>query len=299
MVKRIVFGALLIALIVGVFAADWWLGNHKVRGGLEAFVPMLPLATLTGLLVLVGYRELAHMAAGAQVNISRTVGAIAAVAVATFPVWRTLLPPVGERELQGPIGSTRPLLLLSLIVLMLFIDVLRGRQTEGVIRRVAGSVLAVCYLGVGGAMILAIRTDFGLKALVLFLVAVKFTDMGAYFVGKAIGRHKLIPWLSPKKSWEGLIGGLVAAAGASAATVWLANPVLPGRTSVSLPAAAVFGVIVGLFGQVADLCESALKRDAGCKDAGQLVPEFGGVLDMLDSPLLSAAVAYVLMAVVR
>ena len=299
MVKRIVFGALLIGLIVGVFAADGWLGGHKVHGGLEAFVPTLPLAILTGLLVAFGYRELAHMAASAQVHISKTVGVIAAVIVATFPAWRMLLPPAGERPMQGVVASTRPLLLLALIVLVIFIDQLRSRQTEGIIRRVAGSLLGVCYLGVGGAMILAIRTDFGLKALVLFLVAVKCTDIGAYFVGKAIGRHKLIPWLSPKKSWEGLIGGLVVAAAASAVTVWLANPVLPIRASISLPAAAAFGAIVGLFGQAADLCESALKRDAGCKDAGAVVPEFGGVLDMVDSPLLSAPVAYVLLAFAR
>ena len=124
----------------------------------------------------------------------------------------------------------------------------------------------------------------------LFLAAVKCTDIGAYFVGSAVGRHKLIVWLSPGKSWEGLIGGLAFAAGVSILVAWA------WKIDAAVWEAAVFGVAVALAGQFGDLCESLLKRSARVKDSGAALPEFGGVLDLLDSPLLAAPVGYVLLA---
>jgi phosphatidate cytidylyltransferase len=143
--------------------------------------------------------------------------------------------------------------------------------------------------------------EYGLRALVLFLVAVKGTDVGAYFVGSAIGRHKLVPWLSPSKTWEGLLGGLAFGVGCSVGFVALFAPVFSADTTddITLLEAAVFGLVLGAFGQGADLCESAIKRDAGLKDAGRTVPGFGGVLDVIDSCLLSSPVAYVLLGMFR
>ena len=125
----------------------------------------------------------------------------------------------------------------------------------------------------------------------MFLAAVKFADVGAYFTGSAIGRHKLIRWLSPHKSWQGLIGGLAAAAGVSLLIVAALK-----IDGIHLWQAAVFGVVVGLAGLFGDLCESLLKRSANMKDSGSAVPGFGGVLDILDSPLLAAPIAYLLLA---
>jgi phosphatidate cytidylyltransferase len=167
------------------------------------------------------------------------------------------------------------------------------------VARVSATLLAVVYLGAGAALMLAIRMDerLGVPALVLFLAAVKFTDIGAYFTGTAIGRHKLIPWLSPGKTWEGLAGGLAAAAGISMLVVWAFRHVQSAHLSLSYAQAAIFGVVVGGIGQFGDLSESLLKRSAQVKDSGSLVPEFGGILDILDSPLLAAPPAYVLLAV--
>jgi phosphatidate cytidylyltransferase len=169
-------------------------------------------------------------------------------------------------------------------------QMLRARTADAV-RRVAVTLLAVVYLGAGAALLVATRTDFGVPALLLVLAAVKFTDIGAYFTGSFFGRHKLIPWLSPGKSWEGLAGGLAAGAGIA----MLAAAVL-GPETLTLAEAALLGVVLGLAGQFADLCESLLKRSADVKDAGAVVPEFGGVLDILDSPLLAAPVGYALLA---
>ena len=174
-------------------------------------------------------------------------------------------------------------------------------RVAGALARVSLTMLAVVYLGAGAALMFAIRMDgrLGVPALVLFLAAVKFTDIGAYFTGTAIGRHKLIPWLSPGKTWEGLAGGLAAAAGISVLAVWAFRHVASSHLSLSYVQAAIFGVVVGGIGQFGDLSESLLKRSAQVKDSGALVPEFGGILDILDSPLLAAPAAYVLLAVMR
>jgi phosphatidate cytidylyltransferase len=116
---------------------------------------------------------------------------------------------------------------------------------------------------------------------------VKFTDIGAYFTGKSIGRHKLIAWLSPGKTWEGLIGGLLVAALVGAACA-------PFLVEVEWWQGLIFGAIFGFVGQCGDLLESLMKRDAEVKDSGNTIPGFGGVLDVIDSPLVTAPVAYLL-----
>lgn len=104
-------------------------------------------------------------------------------------------------------------------------------------------------------------------------------DSGAYFAGRAFGRHRLFERVSPKKTWEGAIAGFLAAIGAFLLMRALALPYL------SVPQAVICGVIVGVFGQLGDLAESLLKRDAGIKDSSALIPGHGGVLDRFDSIL--------------
>jgi phosphatidate cytidylyltransferase len=121
----------------------------------------------------------------------------------------------------------------------------------------------------------------------MILLTVKFTDIGAFFGGRALGRHKLIPWLSPGKTWEGLICGMLTAGAAGAAC----SRFMP---HLSWGKAAIFGVIIGGIGQMGDLLESMMKRDAQVKDSSSMIPGFGGVLDITDSPLLAAPFAYLL-----
>jgi len=278
--KRIVFGAVMIAAVVGLLYGDWAAGHaHPALAG-------LPLAAVLVLLVSVAFREVARLAAAAEVQVLPVSGLAGAMAIGTLPWWLRLLEWLG----QGPADGEAFLALAGLAMMLIFAEqMLRGR-TQDALRRVACTLLAVAYLGAGGALMLLLRLRYGVPALVLFLAAVKFTDIGAYFTGSAIGRHKMIPWLSPGKSWEGLAGGLAAAAGVSLLVAW-ALPV----ASLSLGRAAAFGAVVGLAGQFGDLCESLLKRSCRVKDSGALVPEFGGLLDILDSPLLAAPVAYLLL----
>ncbi len=247
-------------------------------------VTALPLGVVTLLLVAVGYFEVARMIRSAGTVPLGVTGPLGACILATCPVWLQLLP--GLRVGGGMLWV--PALLLPAV----FIEQMIVGRTHDAIRRVGCTLLAIAYLGLGGAMILTIRITYGVPMLVLFLVAVKFADIGAYFTGKAWGKHKMIPWLSPGKSWEGLVGGMVASAVVATLVVWQLNM----GGSFALWKAPLFGLAMCLAGQFADLCESLLKRSADIKDSGSLVPNFGGVLDIMDSPLIAAPIALVLLA---
>ena len=122
---------------------------------------------------------------------------------------------------------------------------------------------------------------------VLFLLLATFaTDTGAFAVGRAVGRRRLAPSISPGKTWEGALGGLLAALGASVAIVYAFG------LDASWGEALTLGALVGVAGQVGDLVESRLKRAAGAKDSGWLIPGHGGVLDRMDSIVFNLVVVY-------
>ncbi|MBT3295981.1 MAG: CDP-archaeol synthase [Verrucomicrobia bacterium] len=130
------------------------------------------------------------------------------------------------------------------------------------------------------------------RGLVLYLVVVvKSSDIGAFFVGSAIGKHKLFPRLSPKKTWEGLIGGLTFALIASLIYVHMTRGSI-GVLQISMVDAVILGLLLALVGIAGDLFESLLKRASGSKDSGAVVPGMGGLLDVLDSLLFGAPVLY-------
>ncbi|RJF87437.1 phosphatidate cytidylyltransferase [Oleomonas cavernae] len=146
--------------------------------------------------------------------------------------------------------------------------------------------LAVPYIGLPCLAMLWLRYDAATgTALVYWLLAsIWATDTGAYVAGRSIGGPKLAPRISPKKTWAGLIGGVVAATVAGGLTAW----------AVELPRPVVFGAISGMIGawsQVGDLSESAVKRHFGVKDSSNLIPGHGGFLDRLDGLLFAAPVA--------
>jgi len=179
-----------------------------------------------------------------------------------------------------------------------FLWLMRRRTTAGVMSSLSTTLFAIVYLGLLPAFILRIRLGpaaGGAWLLLYFIMVVKVSDIGAYFTGRSFGRHKLIEWLSPKKTVEGLGGGIatsIVVAVATAAVVRHFGP--PGLHEVFPPpgTAALFGLLMALFGTAGDLLESLIKRDAGVKDSARAVPAFGGVLDILDSLLLTAPIAF-------
>ena len=122
--------------------------------------------------------------------------------------------------------------------------------------------------------------------LVAFLILVtKMGDVGAYFVGRSIGKHSLIPRISPNKTVEGTIGGLIA----SVASALISKSYLPNYSFAHL---LTLGILLGILAQVGDLAESLIKRDCGVKDAGNNISGFGGMLDVIDSLLFTAPIFY-------
>ena len=156
------------------------------------------------------------------------------------------------------------------------------------------TILGVLYIAFLGGFIVSMRVGFentiaphlSTKLLAFFFLVVMGADTGAYYVGKNFGKHKLAPNISPGKTWEGVVGGLVLSSVFAAISSAAFFPDLPYKVSVPL---AIAMSIVGLFG---DLAESAIKRGAGAKDAASILPGHGGLLDRLDSLLFNAPILY-------
>jgi phosphatidate cytidylyltransferase len=137
-----------------------------------------------------------------------------------------------------------------------------------------------------GGLLAGANIPPGAAWVMLVLAITWIQDSAAYFVGRSLGRTKMAPILSPKKSWEGFAGGLVA----SVLTALVAVPIL--GLPVGYLAAAMIGLVAGVAGPVGDLGESLIKRQVGVKDSGDLIPGHGGILDRMDSLLFTAPVVY-------
>jgi phosphatidate cytidylyltransferase len=186
--------------------------------------------------------------------------------------------------------QTIVLVLLALTIGTLVAATLRGAPFDKTIASSGATILGVLYVVLLGGHLVALRTGFeerlSAHLLSFFFLVLMGADTGAYYVGRAIGKHKLAPNISPGKTWEGVAGGLAAAlALAVLAHFWFFKE-LPLKWA--LPLAAVMAAL-GILG---DLTESALKRGAGAKDAAKLLPGHGGALDRLDSLLFNAPLVY-------
>ena len=209
---------------------------------------------------------------------------------ATTGCMMTYLLPLVERPRTAVAGFATAVTVV--LFAAMFRHSVRHRRTEGAANAGASAMLAMIYLGVLPGMYLLIRVG-GYSAWVIaaVMMTVKACDIGAYFTGRYLGRHKLIPWLSPGKTWEGLVGGMLfSGLVAIGFTLW-GNAVVP-SAAIAWWYAGLGGLALGLLGQIGDLTASLLKRDAGVKDWAATIPGFGGIMDVADSLLLVAPVAY-------
>ncbi len=286
-------GPILITVITAAFAVDEWLEGIPLpewlhwtgRTEWSRGAVILPVVIAISL---VAARELATILIGKGIAGSKRVMSTAAVA-------GLLVSSQAPNAFGSAFNVTDAISMVSTaaVVVLAFAMIFyaRNRSVEGVVAATGGALLAFVYLGLMFGSMLAIRREHSAWVLLWVILVTKSCDIGAWFTGRSIGRHKLIPWLSPGKTWEGLIGGVVFSGIISVLGVWLLQKYVGLRAPpVWLTAAA--GVMFGAVGQAGDLVESVFKRDAGKKDSGGSVPGMGGVLDVLDSPLLVAPLAY-------
>lgn len=279
---RILLGVVLVAVLAGLMVLDHRLSTPgayllliALAAGLAAAYELVTLLAIAG----------RHPHAG--IIYTGTLAVIGAGAIPIF--WRT-----GDATLAR---LAWPLLAFTASLLVAFVGEMWRYERPGTsIVHLALAVFAIAYVGLSLAFAVALRLlggpANGLVALAALILVVKMGDTGAYIVGRLIGRHKMAPVLSPGKTWEGAAGAIVfAVLGA-----WLAFHLLPramGHTLVQRDWSwLLFGLAVGIAGMLGDLAESLIKRDAGRKDSSDWLPGFGGVLDLLDSILLAAPVAY-------
>lgn len=190
-------------------------------------------------------------------------------------------------------------LLLPLAIIVLAIRLLGERTPETRVESLATTVIGIVYVAFMLQYLVAIVTPLpgdtvsadGRLLLCLWLIAVtKFCDMGALLTGLAIGRHKMSPQISPKKTWEGAVGGVAFSMGIGATIAHLAAAHFPAHMTPGI--AALLAAPIAIVGIVADLIESVIKRRANMKDSGASVPGIGGMFDLSDSLILVAPIGY-------
>ena len=253
--SRILVALVLLPLVIGlVYLGGWWLWGLALVGGLLALHELYVMTRDLRPLVLGGYLGFALLLLGLQLGgVEWMFGGLLATFVFAFVVYG--------------LGGIRQSATSSFAV----------------------TLLGVLWVGAGLGCLLLIRDipEFGFWAVMAVLFTVFAADTGAFFVGRAFGRHRMAPAISPKKSWEGFVGGLVAA-------ILVAFLVLYRDRDefLTIPQSLVLGLVVALAAVLGDLFESAVKRDLEVKDSGRVLGGHGGMLDRLDSLLWAGPAAY-------
>jgi len=284
---RLLLGTLIVAALVGLL----WLDHGAAVPGvwllpLLVFFTVACSAEFLGLAQGAGLRPLRWVVHGG--NLLVVIGS-----------WLPLAMGSGGRAAGGFSAEAWPLFGLAAAILAAFVGEMARYQKPGrAMADLACAAFGLVYVGVLLGFAVQLRLLWGIPALASLILVVKMADTGAYTVGRWAGRHRLAPVLSPGKTVEGVLGGLAFACAASCAALAL---LVSDSTHYGPPLFlwarwALFGLVVGAAGMVGDLAESLMKRDAGCKDSSRWLPGFGGVLDILDSILVAAPVAWVLWA---
>ena len=254
------------AIGVGLALVALIIGSLVVRR--EAFVGLVVVAILVGVVELTRALQAGPFRAPV---VPLLVGAVAMLVLA----WS-----------RGPTGLVTGFLVTVLAVLLWRL----GDGPTGYLRDAASGVLVALYVPLlAGFAVLLVVPDDGAARVLTFIATVAASDIGGYAAGVLFGRHPMAPSISPKKSWEGMAGSVLACVGVGVAlfTLTFHEPWWGG---------ALFGVAIAVSATIGDLGESLIKRDLGIKDMGNLLPGHGGLMDRLDSLLPSAAVAYLLLS---
>ncbi len=301
---RLIVGIPLALLIIGLLLVDGHLAGRPsptyASWGLASELgPWLCNGAICAAVVLVltvlATHELVHLA---RARGYRPFGSTAQLFAALLVVGPYVS--FNLRPITGGYDESWGLLWMAIALGFVFLLQAVRRGAENAMENLAITIFIIFYAGGLAGFMTKLRMEVGgsegVAVLLFSIFLVKMTDTGAYFTGRAFGRHKMVEWLSPKKTWEGFAGGMVTTV-ACALLIghWLhvSGVVRLQERYMTYPwALLVLGLLMGIFSVAGDLCASLLKRDARVKDSGQALPGLGGVLDVVDSPLLAAPVAW-------
>jgi len=275
--QRLLFGTLMTLLFTALVIFDGWLdGSVTVSAADDKPVQGTILCILVVLLIIPAQFELAKLASAKNLKIFLPVSIAASVLFAISHYLQQLV----EIPEQTYFSFLSAFVLFALLLYQY-----KRYGTSAVIANCGANYFSILYLGLLSSFCIAIRIEFGLWSLLMFVFVIKSADIGAYTFGTLFGRHKFSPKISPGKTWEGM-GGACA----------VSTIVGIGFSAICdimvLWPAIIFGLCFAFIGQLGDLVESMIKRDAEKKDSANKVPGFGGVLDIVDSPLVAAPLAY-------
>ena len=282
---RLVLGPVLIVALVGLFTLDAHLGETA---------PILwGLALLLGLRSLWEMRELFR----ARFSPNLPLLSICATAIVCANWWWILEPPSGGGGAMARLGPA--LLAYALSVTAVLTNGLARYSGPGKnLENLGIEVLMLSYVAVFVSLTVQLRwvsaAPLHYVPLASLVVAVKCGDTCAFFAGRAFGKRKLSPLISPGKTRAGAVGALCGAAAGSWLWLHFGIRLLTSAQPGPWYWAALYGLVLGLAGMLGDLAESLFKRDVGQKDSAPLLPGFGGLLDLLDSVLFTGPVAYLL-----
>lgn len=271
------FGMVMTAAFTALMIFDGWLDgsltasiadDREVQGSL--------FCILIALLAFPAQLEMSKLAGAKGLKIFVPVAIAGSILLATSWYWLQFV--------NFSPGVYQFLLFVTVLLAVLLYQYLYY-GISGVLANCGANCFSICYLGLLSSFAMGIRIDFGLWPALMFIFVIKSADIGAYAIGTLFGRHKFSPKVSPLKTWEGM-GGAVAAAVLVAIVFAVSCDIMVWWLAI------IFGVCFAFIGQLGDLAESMLKRDAEQKDSANRVPGFGGVLDIIDSLLVAAPIAY-------
>ncbi len=255
LVSRLLVVAVLLPLVIGlVYLGGWWLFALALVGGLLALHELYAMARELRPLVLGGYLGFVLTLLGLELGgLEWMLGGLLATFFFEFAVYG--------------LGSIRQ----------------SATTSFGV------TLLGVAWVGAGIGCLLLIRdiSEFGFWAVMTVLFTVFAADTGAFFVGRTFGRHRMAPAISPAKSWEGFVGGVLVAVGTAFVILYRDRDEF-----LTIPESLILGLVIALAAVLGDLFESAVKRDLEVKDSGRVLGGHGGMLDRLDSLLWAGPAAY-------
>ncbi len=246
-------------------------------------VALLVLLTICGLAM----REIYALMAKGDLPASKKMG-MASGLVFVALTWLVVIKNLADEILWA--------LLLLILILNFFRLIIDHSDARLAIRNALGTLFGFIYVAFFWSffvrLYLAGDPAQPMRVAFYLLLAVKWGDAGAYFIGSRFGKHRLAPAISPKKSWEGLLGGILFSCGVG--VIWLyLNDGMLGQYSFSLLHVLILGVLLPVIGTLGDLVESLFKRAVDVKDSGAIAHGMGGMLDMIDSLLFTAPFMYI------